>query len=1063
MLGYYVQQTYFNPKQRQYQLDFGDAQWIEPPGVAPTAYFRKEVFLSVPPEQAWLEVAATDNYGLFVNGHVVGKASDVKTRVAGIYDIKRRLKAGTNVIAVTISRISYPQSAQLLVRGLIKEPGGRVTSVLSDEHWRVTANKGIVEGSEEWTSPLVDEKLWPNARRSVINGKPVSIGWVDTNPLLLQLPTSGSWIMAGNAGTEAVFSTSINADQDLQETWIQVASSGVVDLLVNGHLITLAIPSLTQGNELPHLPVPIPSPSQSPQETQSGASAKSIVAPAKTTPTASPTLKPEEMQPGVSSEGSEAPGNATTAPFEPAGLYAYDISHWIKKGPNTIVATVRADYPPACLFANGFLVRKDGTTARFETNSAWQIGDQSAGNQPAQSQRPIEFGKDGSAPWGYLKQYLAKRVDHSDFATLAKSCMVILSTAIAVVAVWLLVSAIAAARRREPLARAMARDALFHGPIAAGLVLLILPNYDLRFPTGWSFQPKFVIGAILALLVIRLLHFWANDRTAFDLKSRMAQLRQTDFRAALPYLLLVAVMLLGFGLRYHNLGYMSFDHDEMSLVRPSKGILTHGFPYILFAGEIRWLATYEAVPYPLALSGWIFGYSEWSQRLPACIFGTLSIGIIAVMGRRLFNWRVGLFAAFVYACMPLDIRWAQNAFYPSQCQFMTMLTIWLFYEAIRVRPLHRGYLTAASVAFCLTYLSWEGTGFLLVALFIALLVVRPGEWWWLKEFHLYRCLFFMAVVVIAQYCSRTIAGTPYLMVGSGLSAVAGPSLFFLTAGYTPEFYIDKLWLAENHVFFTIMIFLGLPFCWSNRGFRYVLTVLVMLWFLHTNFLAALSPRYCYYYQPLVILAGTAAAMTLYDRVVFLAHRAGNSTVARVAAHATGLTVMTLLFLQSNESLMKEYTLSSKGDLPTLMTRMNTYKYDYRGAAEYVKNHFRPGDRIVPGIPHVFEYYAGMPGDYVLDTLFGSKAAYNHLLGEPRFVDKFAGVPVVRNLTEMREVVSSAHRTWVVFAPYADFELLSNPNVVDYLNQTAKVKFETYRAKVMLVERADQPKGIVKTP
>ena len=751
MLGYYVQQTYFSPKQRQYQLDFGNAQWIEPPEVAPTAYFRKEVFLSAPPEQAWLEVAATDNYGLFVNGHTVGKASDVKTRVAGIYDIKRRLKAGTNVIAVTISRISYPDSAQLLVRGLIKEPGGRVTSLLSDEHWRVTANKGIVEGSEEWTSPLVDEQLWPHARRSVINGKPVPIAWVDTNPLLLQLPASGSWIMAENAGTEAVFSTSINADHARQEAWIQVASSGDVDLLVNGHLITPAIPSSTQGNQLPHLAVPAASasPSQSPEGTQSGASATSIEAPAKTTPTASSTSL-EEMQPEVSTKETEPPGKTTPAPFEPAGLYAYDISHWIQKGPNTIVATVRADYPPACLFANGFLVRKDGTTARFETNSAWQIGDQSAGNQPARSQRPVEFGKDGSAPWGYLKQYLARPVDHTDFATLAKYCIVILLTTIAVVAVWLLVSALAAARRREPLARAMARDALFHGPIAAGLVLLILPNYDLRFPAGWSFQPKILIGAILALLAIRLLHFWTNGRTAFGLKSQIPQLQKTDFRAALPYLLLAVIMLLGLGLRYYNLGYMSFDHDEMSLVKPSKGILTLGFPYTISVGQIRWLTTYEAVPYPLALSGWIFGYSEWSERLPACLFGTLSIGLIALMGRRLFNWRVGLFAAFVYACMPLDIRWAQNAFYPSQCQFMSILTIWLFYEAIRVRPLSQRYLTAASVGFCLTYLSWEGTGFLLPALLIALMVVRPGEWWWLKEFHLYRCLFFMAVVVIAQ-------------------------------------------------------------------------------------------------------------------------------------------------------------------------------------------------------------------------------------------------------------------------------------------------------------------------
>src|SRR5437870_190514 len=620
MLGYYVQQTYFSPKQRQYQLDFGDAQWIEPPEVAPLAYFREEVFLSERPEQAWVEVAATDDYELIVNSHTVGKEAAVKTRVAGIYDIKKRLKAGTNVIAVSISRTSYPGSAQLLVRGLIKEQGGRVTSLLSDEHWRVAANTGIVEGSEEWTSPLVEEELWPNARRSVIKEKPIPIAWVDTNPLLLQLPTSGSWIMAENAGTEAVFSTSINADQARQETWIQVASSGDVDLLVNGHVITPAIPSSASGKQLPHLAAPTASPSQNPEETQPGVGAKGSEAPAKTTSTASASQNREETQPEVGAKGSEAPAKTTTSLFEPVVLSAYDISYWIKKGPNAIVAAVRADHQPACLFANGFLVRKDGSTSRFETGSGWQIGDQPAGNQSAQSHRAVEFGKDGSAPWGYLKQDLARKIDRSGFATLAKSCMVISSTAIAVVAVWLLVSAIAAGRRREPLAYAMSRDALFHGPIAAGLLLLILPNYDLRFPTGWSFQPKFVIAAILALLAIRLLHLWANGRKAFGLKSRMAQLQQTEFRAVLPYLLLVAIIALGLGLRYHNLGYMSFDHDEYGLIQKSKGIYTLGIPYGLFAGEVRWATTYEAVPYPLALSGLIFGNSEWAMRLPDLSF-----------------------------------------------------------------------------------------------------------------------------------------------------------------------------------------------------------------------------------------------------------------------------------------------------------------------------------------------------------------------------------------------------------------------------------------------------------
>ena len=251
MLGYYVQQTYFSPKQRQYQLDFGDAQWIEPADIAPIAYFRKEVFLSVPPAQAWLEVAATDDYEVIVNNRSVGKGSGLKTRVAGIYDIKKRLKFGTNVIAVSSSRTSHPGSAQILVRGFITEPSGKVISLISDEHWRVSSHKGIVAGSEEWTSPLVDEQLWPKARRSAINGESVPIAWVDTNPLLLQLPTSGSWIMAENAGTEAVFSTSINAEHARQETWIQLASSGDVDLLVNGHLVTPAIPSSSSGRALP--------------------------------------------------------------------------------------------------------------------------------------------------------------------------------------------------------------------------------------------------------------------------------------------------------------------------------------------------------------------------------------------------------------------------------------------------------------------------------------------------------------------------------------------------------------------------------------------------------------------------------------------------------------------------------------------------------------------------------------------------------------------------------------------------------------------------------------------
>ena len=244
----------------QYQLNFSNAQWIEPPQVAPVAYFRKEIFLSHTPVRAWLEIAATDDFELIINGHTIGRGNSLKRRVAGIYDIKKALKVGTNVIAASVSRTSFPGSAQVLVYGLLTKLDGASISVISDEKWRVTDNTGIVTGSEEWTSPKVQDEVWPNARRAFTTERRPGIDRVDTNPLLFQLPSVGSWIMAEDARSEIICSTTIQADAARQETWIQVASSGNLDLLVNGQLVTLANSSAVARSRLPHLATAQPTP-----------------------------------------------------------------------------------------------------------------------------------------------------------------------------------------------------------------------------------------------------------------------------------------------------------------------------------------------------------------------------------------------------------------------------------------------------------------------------------------------------------------------------------------------------------------------------------------------------------------------------------------------------------------------------------------------------------------------------------------------------------------------------------------------------------------------------------
>ncbi|PYL14195.1 MAG: hypothetical protein DMF43_02345 [Verrucomicrobia bacterium] len=91
-LGYFGLRTFASPLHRQYQLDFGSAQWIEPAEFAPVAYFRRQIFLNAAPEQAWLEVAATDSFKIIINEHIVGGEANLKTRIAQIYDVKKFLK-----------------------------------------------------------------------------------------------------------------------------------------------------------------------------------------------------------------------------------------------------------------------------------------------------------------------------------------------------------------------------------------------------------------------------------------------------------------------------------------------------------------------------------------------------------------------------------------------------------------------------------------------------------------------------------------------------------------------------------------------------------------------------------------------------------------------------------------------------------------------------------------------------------------------------------------------------------------------------------------------------------
>ena len=79
-----------------------------------------------------------------------------------------------------------------------------------------------------------------------------------------------------------------------------------------------------------------------------------------------------------------------------------------------------------------------------------------------------------------------------------------------------------------------------------------------------------------------------------------------------------------------------------------QGLLEKGYPHKMIGPIERPLATYELAPYPIALSVLLFGLSDYALRLPAAVFGILTILLIYFVGQQVFDRRVGLLAAAVY-------------------------------------------------------------------------------------------------------------------------------------------------------------------------------------------------------------------------------------------------------------------------------------------------------------------------------------------------------------------------------------------------------------------------------
>ena len=258
------------------------------------------------------------------------------------------------------------------------------------------------------------------------------------------------------------------------------------------------------------------------------------------------------------------------------------------------------------------------------------------------------------------------------------------------------------------------------------------------------------------------------------------------------YLWLILIIILGCSLRFYQLDAESLWTDEMvSVIHAQKS----NVPAIVSS-----VTETELMPpgYFILLNKWIsiFGISEFSLRFIPALADTLSIMLIFLLGKKIFDYKVGLLSASIYATVMLQIVYAQEARPYALFGLLSLLSSYLLILAYQCKHKEK-----------LKYYFWA---YLIVILF---------------SLYVNYMAFFMIIIqgIFLFFWSRNNLMNYYLLslAGALLGFLEGFKIMFIQAG------IRHHYLQEN------LVLRGVPQFFSNFGiFFYLLplTILIVLLF-----------------------------------------------------------------------------------------------------------------------------------------------------------------------------------------------------------------------------------------
>ncbi len=199
-------------------------------------------------------------------------------------------------------------------------------------------------------------------------------------------------------------------------------------------------------------------------------------------------------------------------------------------------------------------------------------------------------------------------------------------------------------------------------------------------------------------------------------------------RFTLP--ILIIILVLAAALRFYRIDAQSLWNDEGNSARIAErnaALIVEGA-----AGDIH------PPLYYLTLHAWrgLFGDSEAALRGLSAVFGLITVACVYLLGRQLFEARVGLLAAFLAAVSPFQVYYSQEARMYMLLTAIGLVATYLLVRLLdfwslrpRIHITHRRYYVLYAVAMAAGLYTHYAFPFIFVVHFVVVLawsLYRPG-------------------------------------------------------------------------------------------------------------------------------------------------------------------------------------------------------------------------------------------------------------------------------------------------------------------------------------------------